>query len=51
MAKKSKSGKASEKKARLDHRARQTLITRIVFIVISVILILSWVLSLVVKIK
>jgi uncharacterized membrane protein len=47
MAKKNKSGKTSEKKTRLDSRARQARTTRIVIIVISVVLILSWVLSLV----
>ena len=49
MAKKKQSAKSPEKKARLDPRARQARTTRIVVIVISVILILSWVLSLIVK--
>jgi hypothetical protein len=51
MAKKNKSAKTTEKKARLDPRARQARTTRIVFIVISVIIIITWVLGLVVKIK
>lgn len=49
MAKKSKSGKAGDKKKPSDYRARQALITRIVIIAVSVILITVWVLSLIVK--
>ena len=46
MAKKDRSARTKDKKGHLDPRARQARTTRIVIIVISVILILSWVLSL-----